>query len=199
MNKKLKYDKNEIIQGILNHDRKVLSYVYDTYFGYVIKHVKSNSGNDDDAWDVFQDAIGVVYDLIKLKGADFSLDSSFSTFFYAVCNNIWQKRVRYSIRRWRLQKNVVDGLSESDWDIYNLLRSNIQVRIYLKYYDMLGEDCKKILDLVSEGKNGIEIANELGYSSSQAAYNRKRNCLKKIIELITNDPEYQNLNDYEKP
>lgn len=199
MNKKLKYDKDEIIQGILNHDRKVLTHVYNAYFGYVKKHVKSNSGNDDDAWDVFQDAIGVVYDIVKHKGADFSLDSSFSTFFYAVCNNIWQKRVRDSIVRWRLQKNLVDGLRESDWDIYNLLRSNIQVRIYLKYFEMLEEDCKKILELVSEGRNGLEIANELGFNSSQAAYNKKRNCIKKIIELINNDPEYQNLNDYEKP
>jgi RNA polymerase sigma factor (sigma-70 family) len=195
----VRYVTEEIVQGILDHDRMVLSYIYKEYFSYVKKYVKSNSGNDEDAWDVFQDAIGVVYDFLKHKGAGLSFSSSFSTFFYSVCYNIWQKRLRYRNVRRKLKGVLIEGLSETEWDFEGILRYNSQMRIYLKYLEMLTDDCKKTLELVRKGMDGNEIAHELGLNSAQVFYNKKRNCIKKIIELINNDPEYQNLNDYEKP
>lgn len=199
MNKKVKYETEEIIRGILNHDRIVITYVYKVHFILVKKYVTSSSGTDEDAWDVFQDAIGVVYDFFKRKDSDLSLTSSFSTFFYAVCFNIWKNQLRYKNVRRKLKDVIIEGVSEDEWDLAEIIRSNTQMRIYLKYLDMLSEECKKTLELVGQGLNGNEIADELGLGSAQAFYNKKRSCIKKILELINNDPEYQNLNDYEKP
>ena len=57
----------KILKGIIDNDHRVMQYIYEKYFesikGFVIRH----GGSKDDAWDVFQDGIIVIYEQIKIK------------------------------------------------------------------------------------------------------------------------------------
>ena len=99
--KALVTESQEIIDGILNGSSVVLDRLYQLYFPMVVKLVTRNNGTEDDAKDIFQEALMVLYDKIQRK--DLTLSSSFKTYLYAVCKNLWLKslykkdRYMYSI------------------------------------------------------------------------------------------------------
>ena len=92
---------NEVILGILNHSENVLKRLYLAYFPMVLQLIINNNGNEDDAKDIYQEAIIVLYN--KVKGGDFELSSKLKTYIYSVCRRLWLKRLsqmnRYSGRR----------------------------------------------------------------------------------------------------
>jgi len=194
------YSPQEIVQGIRSHDKKVLSWLYKEYFIMVRDIVVKNSGHESDAWDVFQDGMSVVYDLVTNQKSTFQLKSQFSTFFYGICFRVWMKQL--SIRKKLIvsdpRRLILDN-PEDQREINRLIHFNMLFRLYMKNFARMDSDCRKMLDLDAIGLSGEELAALLGMSSSQAAYNKRRNCISKLIELINNDPEYKNLSDYEEP
>ncbi|MGQ9620399.1 MAG: RNA polymerase sigma factor [Bacteroidales bacterium] len=77
-----KLSDNDIIEGIRRQDEKVLNYLYDNYFKLVKNHVIKNKGNSDDVYDVFQDAIVLLYQ--KICENNFELTSELKGFFSAL-------------------------------------------------------------------------------------------------------------------
>jgi DNA-directed RNA polymerase specialized sigma24 family protein len=51
--------------------------------------VTSQGGNEDEAKDIFQDALIVFWQ--KATNSDFILSSKLSTYLYSVCQNLWRK------------------------------------------------------------------------------------------------------------
>lgn len=193
-----KYSSLDILNGVSNHDREVLEFIYKSYFDVVKKFVLINSGDEQDAWDVFQDAIGVIYD--KASDPGFMITSTFQTFFITVCKFIWYKK----LRRKKFEKTVIysekfsfDTLNQDE--INDKYRENAMFRLYRKYFSKLKSDCQKILLMTSEGEKTIHIAAQIQFHSTQAVYNKRRRCLKKLMSWIESDPEYENLNENEKP
>jgi DNA-directed RNA polymerase specialized sigma24 family protein len=74
---------SEIILGILNDSKEILNRLYSTYFPMILQLVLNNNGNEDDAKDVFQESIIVLYN--KVKSGNFELNSKLKTFLYSVC------------------------------------------------------------------------------------------------------------------
>ena len=60
-----RYNVEEILQGIRQNDIKVLQYVYKTFYSYVKYFIISNSGNEDDAKDIYQEVFLRVFKGLK--------------------------------------------------------------------------------------------------------------------------------------
>ena len=83
----------EIIEGIINNNTEVIEYVYNTYFPLLsYKLIKNIKLNEDDAWDIFQDTIVVVFNYLKEKEG--VLNYSFNAFIYSVCKRLVSNRFR---------------------------------------------------------------------------------------------------------
>ena len=52
---------NEVILGILNNSESVLKRLYGAYFPMVLQLIINNNGTTDDAKDVYQEAIIILY------------------------------------------------------------------------------------------------------------------------------------------
>src|SRR5437879_11837482 len=65
--------------------------LYVAYFAMVLQLIINNSGTPDDAKDIYQEAIIVLYN--KIKKGDFELNSKLKTFIYSVCRRLWLKRL----------------------------------------------------------------------------------------------------------
>lgn len=192
--KEKKYSSFEILNGIVHHDRDVLEYVYQSNFKAVRSFVKSKYGNEEDAWDVFQDAIGVIYD--KSSKQRIELTSSFQTFFIAICKHLWYNQLRQKQSEPYLSVAELDTLYHTDIeDLDELYRKNVMFRLFRKYFQLLKKDCQKILRMTSRDKSAEIIADKLQYLSSQAVYNKRTKCFRKLISWIEKDPEYENLNE----
>lgn len=194
-----KYCSEDILEGIGNHDREILNHVYKTQFHSICRYVETRHGNDADAWDIFQEAIGVVYDLVKNKEPKLELTSSFETFFYAVAKRLWLKQLRNRNNNPLYFAADLDNVGIDLDELEAVLRMNELFSIYMKQIENLDAKCRKAFELSVDKTDGKSMAKQLRFFSAQAAYNKKRECIKKLINLIINDPDYKKLNDYEKP
>jgi len=192
------YRSVEILEGIKKHDREILNFVYETYFNQLADFVTKRRGTESDAWDIFQDTMGVIYDYAHQK--DFNLDVPFQAFFFTVARKLWFKHYHKSQKVSNFTNEIMELIPYENTDtLGELMRQQVMARLSLKYIKKLSPTCIKLIKLSNMDMDTSLIAKKLNYLSNQAVYNQRRKCLRKLLNWIKHDPEYQNLTDYERP
>jgi DNA-directed RNA polymerase specialized sigma24 family protein len=59
------YTNLDLLNGILRNDTIVLQFIYKNFYSKINFFIKKNSGDDDDANDIFQEAIIIIYRKLK--------------------------------------------------------------------------------------------------------------------------------------
>jgi len=192
------YSSVEILDGIRKHDRKVLNYIYKNYFDQLARFIINRKGSESDAWDVFQDTLGVIYDYVQLR--TFKLEVPFQAFFFSVAQKLWYKRFRKSQREINFTNETMEHIPyENTETLRELMHQQLMTRLTNKYMKKLSSNCIKLIKFSNLGLETSQIAKKLNYLSNQAVYNQRRKCLQQLLKWIKNDPEYRNLTDYERP
>ncbi len=183
----------EILKGIRAHDYKVLMYIYKSFYQQIKYFVNTNNGTDDDAQDVYQEALIVIYR--KLVEEDLEIENcSFNTYLYSVCKLLWLKQLEK-------KRQKQDVYVEEDHDFVDLEDDNIldvfekseRYKLYQKHFNELQEDCRKVIGLALERLSLRDIAEIMGYKSEKYAKKKKYQCKEKLIEKIKQDPKYSEL------
>ncbi|MGC9375990.1 MAG: RNA polymerase sigma factor [Bacteroidales bacterium] len=176
-----------IINGIRNQDKDILKAIYYTYFPTIKRLVLDNNGTEQDAKDVFQEALIVIYR--KIKEGNFTLKSTFKTYIYAVCQFIWIKEL--SVSKENIENLTIyleyENIPEINNDEYKKHR---QYKLYQKHFKRLGVECQKTLQLFLKEKPFKEIAKKLGTSYDYIRIKKKR-CMDRLLRYIKEDPEYE--------
>jgi RNA polymerase sigma factor (sigma-70 family) len=183
----------EIIEGIKARDNCVLQYIYKNYYPTVHHFIINNSGSPDDAKDIFQECIIIIYRKVK-EQEHFLLNSSFKTFMYSIARHVWLKQLRnqkYEDKKIQDQQSFIE-LKEEPFKVSN---DDLKMSLYQKYFKQLPEDCRNILNLTARDIPQKEIAQALGFKSENYVKKRKHNCKDKLIEMIKQDPLYPDLWD----
>jgi RNA polymerase sigma factor (sigma-70 family) len=183
----------EIIQGIKTQDNNVLQYIYKNHYSIVHNFIVTNSGSADDAKDIFQESIIVIYRKVKEK-EHFLLNSSFKTFIYSIARNLWLKHLRttkYEDRKIKDQQNFIELRDEP----FKVKSDDLKMYLYQKYFKQLPEDCQNILKLTVREIPQKEIAQAMNLKSEGYVKKRKHGCKEKLIEMIKQDPHYPDLWD----
>src|SRR5690606_37303857 len=138
------------LQGLKSQNVEVLREIYDKYFPGIKAHVVNNSGAEEDAEDVFHDALIVIYR--KVKDDSLELTSSFHTYLFAICKNLWLKRLK--------QKNRDSGVTIEDAEVLTIendteqaIETTERFAMYREKFQLLGEDCQKLLQLFFDKKS----------------------------------------------
>ncbi|MBX2871519.1 MAG: sigma-70 family RNA polymerase sigma factor [Saprospiraceae bacterium] len=177
-------------EGLLKRDSFILEHIYQELFPGIAKHVLEHNGSQEDAEDVFQEGLMVLYR--KAKGDALMLSSSFYTFLYAVCKRIWLKKK--SRRKGRLALSLEEAeLIQLAEDATLILEQSEQYALYRSKFELLGEACQQVLRLFFSGESMVEIAKEMGFSDARYAKKRKFICKEQLVKLIKSDSRYQEL------
>ncbi len=190
--KKERYNDDEIIEGLKHGDDNVLNFLYKNYYGAVRSLVLKSYGTEDQARDIFQEVIIVIYN--KLQNGNFKITSSFFTFFYAVIKNIWldfRKMKKKNPLGNALDYNDEIGIDAEEVDL--LATRALRSHLFYSYLKQLKEDCQKILSLTMEDYSSEEIAAKLEIKSVSYVRKRKSDCLKVLIEKIRKDSVFKEL------
>lgn len=174
------------IKGIASSDTRILEEIYQKYSKAIIKLVLDNNGTTDDAKDVIQESLIVIYK--KSQDKDFQLTSSFLTYFYSIAKHVWWKM---------LKKNQTNGVT-IDENLGLIDDSNVESAIlkrekhnfYLSKLTALSDGCRQLLQYYTEGKKVKEIVKLMGFSSEGYARKRKFKCKEQLIKLIKKDSRY---------
>jgi RNA polymerase sigma factor (sigma-70 family) len=173
---------SEVILGILNNSESVLKRLYVAYFPMVLQLIINNNGDGDDAKDIYQEAIIILYN--KVKTGDFELSSKLKTYIYSVCRRMWLKRLsqinRYGgdIRDFQEYLTVDDETEkQNDRDIqFNKMGDALK---------LLGEPCKTIIeDFYINNRSMQEICDSFGYTNADNAKTQKYKCLQRLKKLF---------------
>ena len=186
------YSESNLLSGIRNHDSAVLEYVYQAYFPMIEGFVMHNSGSRDEAKDVFQEAMIIVYK--KIRKGDLELTCKFGTYLYGICKKIWiQERKKYLLHAEKLKQQpllVNDPGSKED----PLLEKHLK-ELFEKHFGELSQDCQKILSMFFNYHSVEEIRKEMNYKDLHHAADRKYRCKKSLIKRMMNDPLFKKLKD----
>lgn len=182
-------DTNDYIKGILTNDHQVVRTIYEKYHKAIIQLVETNRGTKEDAKDVFQEALLLIYQ--KAKQPDFKLSSSFFTYFYAICKNVWSNKTRKkSFGEVTLSDEKASMIVEEPSE---QLHKNEQYILYRRKFLELGESCQQLMSLFLKKVSLKEIAEQLGLSSEGYAKKKKYKCKQQLVKLIQSDISYREL------
>jgi len=173
---------SEVILGILNNSEIVLKRLYIAYFPMVLQLIINNNGSGDDAKDVYQEAIIILYN--KVKTGDFELSSKLKTYIYSVCRRLWLKRLSQMHRYGGDIKDFEEYLSVDDETEKNNER-DIQFNKMGNALKLLGEPCKTIIeDFYINNRSMQEICQSFGYTNADNAKTQKYKCLQRLKKLF---------------
>lgn len=165
---------SEILERISRGDERVLDHLYKKYYRMMTKIVLSNSGTEEEAKDVYQEALLVFWQ--KAAKGQLVLTSKISTYLYSICLNQWRKELD---RKSRLSSDVVDG------EDYQQHEAKERLKIVLACIDELGDVCKKVLTYYYfDGLNMQDIAKKMKFANTDTAKTKKYKCKKKLDSLV---------------
>ena len=183
-----KYNDQEIIVGLRSGEAFAVNYLAKEYLPMIRYFISKNNGNEEDAKDIFHDALFIIID--KINSNDFNLQVTLSTYLFAICKNLWlmvldrQKAAKnYEMRR-SSEIFEKDFSENGDNAFYE--------RIFRQSFDAMDEVSQKILKMYWMEIAPTEIAEKLGYSYGYVR-KKKSECMKELKNRIMNHPDYREL------
>lgn len=140
----------------------------------MVKLVVSNNGSEEEAKDIYQDALIVLWQ--KAIGGNFTLTSKISTYLYSICLNLWRKELE---RKSKLSNEEKD---EAEW-----MEDDKQERIKIinECINALGETCRKVLSYYYfDGMTMSDIAEKMNFANPDTAKTKKYKCKQRLDKLI---------------
>ena len=180
----MKTDTNEqaLLKGVADNDRKAIETIYKDNYKMVQTLVTNNNGTSEDAKDIFQESIIVLYE--KVRSGSFELNCLIKTYLYSVGRRLWLKRLYQLQRLVPDVENVEDVIAVED-EIEVHERQNADFHLMEKAMLGLGEPCKSLLEAYYlQKKNMVEIASKFGYTNADNAKNQKYKCLLRLKKLF---------------
>ena len=168
---------NELKKGNTN----AFSMVYQCY-PMIEKHICKNSGTTEDAQDIFHNGLIIFYE--KVKTNEFRLEAKISTYVFAICKNIWLKKLRKksSHKAVELEEHhqlVEETSNKNEEGIITLVRQKL---------NELGNPCKELILMHEFHKMDWQsISSKMGYATAHAARNQKYKCLQRMKKLIPSE------------
>lgn len=178
---KAEINEKSLLQGLAKNDKKAVETIYRENYNMVQAMVINNNGSTEDAKDIFQEAMIVLYE--KVQSGTLELNCQIKTFVYSVSRRIWLKRL--------LQQNRVtlsDGNEQVvavDDEMEDHEKRHSEYLMMEKAMNGLGEPCKSLLEAFYMEKRSMQdIASGFGYTNAENAKNQKYKCLMRLKKLF---------------
>ncbi len=189
----MKAERNEkaLLQGLARSDKKAIETIYRENYNMIQSLIINNSGSADDARDVFQEAMIVLYE--RVRSGSFELNCLIKTYVYSVSRRLWLKRLQQMNHYSQVTDNLQETVPVED-EIDENERINNEFQAMAKAISSLGEPCKSLLEAYYlEKKNMQEIALSFGYTNADNAKNQKYKCLMRLKKIFF--AQYKNGNN----
>ncbi len=76
-----------LLQGLAANEKNAIETIYRENYSIIQSFIIKNNGYPEDARDIFQEAMIVLYE--KAKSDSFELSCQIKTYLYSVCRRLW--------------------------------------------------------------------------------------------------------------
>ncbi|MBS1743328.1 MAG: sigma-70 family RNA polymerase sigma factor [Bacteroidetes bacterium] len=144
--------------------------------------VLNNSGSTDDAADIFQETMIVLFE--KSKSPDFELNCHLKTYIYSVSRRLWLKKLQQMQRFTRQPEDLEQTVPvEEEIEMHEKRQSDFSMMETAM--SKIGEPCKSLLEAYYIQKKQMQqIAADFGYTNADNAKTQKYKCLVRLKKLF---------------
>lgn len=165
-------------------------YLYGMLYEKSVAYIQKNSGTEEDARDIFQDALFVFYKMVRQDRV--STDTNPSAYVFSVFRNLWLKKLKKRKRETPLQEEIHDAPVAPE-QLEELLQTE-QHELLGAALQALKADCRAILIAYYYDQLRMEeIVKTLDFSSVQVAKNKKYKCMKKLRAIVLNSDYFRSI------
>lgn len=178
---------DELLAGLANGSDEVLNQLYRRYFPMVLHFITTNNGSEDDAKDIYQEAIVVLYE--KVRGGSLELYCQLKTYIYSVSRRLWLKQLaqrnRYMVRDIETPAGEDFAGQQLDDDFIDHEERDRQFNLMADSLARLGEPCRTLLeDFYIQHLSMQDITEKFGYTNADNAKTQKYKCLMRLKRLF---------------
>jgi RNA polymerase sigma factor (sigma-70 family) len=149
----------------------------------------ANSGTEDDAADIFQEALVDIYNQAKEK--QLQLTCPFEPFLLLVCKRKWLNLLKKRGRE-PVTKEVDDvSIGEDVFAMAEQMKQHDQkMQVFLQCFDKLADACKDIIKKCLGGEDQSVIADQLNVSYGYLR-KKKSECMASLTKMIQSQLQWQ--------
>jgi len=175
-------DEKALLKGLALNDRKSVETIYKLFYNMVQTLIINNNGSADDARDIFQETVIVLYE--KAKTGSFELNCQLKTYVYSVSRRLWLKKLQQQ-QKYLPNINGLDETVPVEEEIEGHGQRNVEFQMMEKALLHLGEPCRSLIEaFYLQKKSMTDIASHFGYTNADNAKNQKYKCLMRLRKLF---------------
>lgn len=171
-----------LVKGLADHDAEAIETIYRDNFATIKNFIIKNNGYTDDALDVFQEAMIVLFE--KAKSGSFILSCQLQTYLYSICRRLWLKKLQKT-SRYNPSIETIEEIVAVENEIEYHEKKNNDFFFMESSLKQIGEPCKSLLEaFYLEKKSMPEIATAFGYTNADNAKTQKYKCLMRLKKIF---------------
>lgn len=160
----------KLLAQLRKRDNKAFIALYKG-FPEVKQYILANSGTPQDAQDIFQEAVILLFR--KVQSSDFQLTSTPTTYLFGICKFLWLNKLRKPSTSTadNVEEMAIPGLEEAIQEESKFANAETALKA-------LGKKCQELLQLFYIKKlTMVDIAYHLKLRSPKVARNQKFKCM----------------------
>jgi RNA polymerase sigma factor (sigma-70 family) len=170
------------INALLHNDTFMVREIYQRFAPKISHYIMANSGSEDDAADILQEALIDIYKQAQQK--KLQLTCPFEPFLLLVCKRKWLNELK---KRGRLPVTKdVDDVSIGE-DVFamaeQLQHQDQKMQVFLQCFKELGKACQDILQKCLGGEDQEKIAEQLKITYGYLR-KKKSECMASLTKMI---------------
>ena len=179
------------IEGLANNDSAVIQSIYKKFVPKVVSYIRNNSGDEDQAQDVVQEVMIVLFNHAKAKSLQ--LSCPFDAYFFLLCKRKWLNELKKASNKGVTIKEEETSTNEPTADMVaetELFEEKQQ--LFDAMFQKLGEKCQEVLKLSFTIKSMEEVAEKLNVTYG---YVRKKKslCTGQLTQWIQENSRFKSL------
>lgn len=179
------------IDGLANNDSAIIQSIYKKFVPKVVHYVKNNSGDKDQAQDVVQEIMILLFNQAKAK--KLQLTCPFDAYFFLLCKRKWLNEIKKSSNKGVTIDDDMPSINEHTEEMVTETEVfDEKQKLFDHMFQKLGDKCKELLKLSFTVKSMEEVAEKLNVSYG---YVRKKKslCVGQLTQWIQETNSFKSL------
>lgn len=176
---KLQFTDSQFIDGLRTNSNEVLTALYKKYYNIVLKLIVSNNGTQEEAQDIYQETIIIVFE--NVKKPEFELNCQLQTYIYSIAKRLWLKQLKKNGKTFLFKEGEEEEVADVTNDLSEHFKKEDNIFKMNQSMELLGEPCNTIItDFYVLKLSMDDIAEKFGYTNSDNAKTQKYKCLQRL-------------------
>ncbi|KLT67947.1 MULTISPECIES: RNA polymerase sigma factor [unclassified Flavobacterium] len=179
------------IEGLAANNSTIIQEIYKKYVPKVVFYIRNNSGNQDQAQDIVQEIMILLFN--QAKANTLQLTCPFDAYFFLLCKRKWLNELKKTANKGVTINEDAGSISESAHELVEQTKEfDEKQQLFDTMFQKLGDKCQEVLKLSFTLKTMEEVAEKLNVTYG---YVRKKKslCIGQLTQWIQENKNFKSL------